>query len=267
MLDYSFENPLDGELKSSPPFVRTLTVCGPDSEQPMVWARKTSYCHYGYDYRKRTVFLTTLEAFAPAAPCPCRPCARVAGGGVHASTVAGSAPEQKNSIPPLLVDEILDAWVARHAANNVTLFVLVDVFAGWSSFKKRILQRQSSGELQNVRAFANDIRAVPLCDANVDLEQDALSPMSFLLLLALRRSLPSELAWELEQNLSRIYAWIEEARVAVLFHVSTPCETYSTNGLGKHRPKGGERSKKARTADEMNAHIFAWLRFHVHRVA
>ena len=56
--------------------------------------------------------------------------------------------------------------------------------------------------------------------------------------------------------------WLREEKIAVLFHLSTPCNTYSIDGLGANRDKTTLKPKSdlARKHDEMNSKLVEWLK-------
>ena len=55
--------------------------------------------------------------------------------------------------------------------------------------------------------------------------------------------------------------WANAHKIAVLFHLSTPCETYSTQALAVHREAGTctAVSRAAHRADAMNEALIAWF--------
>jgi len=86
-----------------------------------------------------------------------------------------------------------------------------------------------------------------------------------LLIMATQKYWNSELnSNEQERHPLGLHGWLADNKIAVLFHISTPCETYSTNALSKHREKGTAKPKtqEAVNADEMNNRIVAYLRRH-----
>ena len=58
-----------------------------------------------------------------------------------------------------------------------------------------------------------------------------------------------------------LHAWLRHERVAILFHLSTPCNTYSLDGIGTHRVTSTltPKTKLAREHDEMNTKLIEWL--------
>jgi len=249
LFDFSIENPFDGKLKDLA-CVRSLIADFPN----VVFETPTSYCHYGYPYQKRTVFITTLPTFRPTPPCPKRPCAARQNGFKHGQQAARSSSAQKNSIPNGLVDELVDAWM-RRVGKTALQFLIVDVFSGWGSVSSRIQTRHP-----RVHVFSNDI--VDRSNINMTLDMRTFSLGSLLILAASR-------FWTDEDDLRRqsehpdgILGWLRDEKIAVLLHISTPCETYSTNALARHRKRGTvePKTQEAVTADAMNERIVAYLR-------
>jgi hypothetical protein len=248
MLDFSFENPLDGKFKDINCVKRLIEDYPAD-----VHVAPTSYCHYGYCYRKRTVFISTLRGFTPKAPCPSHACAAQRYSGTHTGTVVECDVAQKNSIPPLLVDLMIGAWTAayKHTASH---FLVVDVFSGWGSVASRVAERWPC-----VRLYSNDIVRRDHTDVEVDM-LTAWNP-GMLLVLALQKHWPDDFISERDDGRGP-YEWARDNKVAVLFHCSTPCDTYSTNGLSTHRISGATtpKTQKARDADAMNARLVRYFR-------
>lgn len=248
-LDFVFENPLDGRFKDID-CVRKLL-------HDYAYAVKqvpTSYCHYDYDYRKRTVFIGTLSCFSPKPPCPDLPCPLVRGGNFHRGRVADCSAVQKNSIPPALVDLLIDAWLALHP--SATSHLLIDVFSGWGSIHSRVRDKQQLGCWKSVKVFSNDIVDRPHTDAQLDMRVGTPWTPGSLLVLALAKLYPAA-----RPGAGGAVAWVREAGVAVLFFCSTPCETYSQNALCKHREAGSAAPKTANAVvhDHMNAKLVAFF--------
>jgi hypothetical protein len=240
LVDFSFENPADGRFKNLEA-VEDLLLEFPN----MVFKRVTSYCHYGYPYRKRTVFVTTLRKFEPFAPCPALKCGEVQLCGKHATGVSGSSNAKKNSIPCILIDELIEAWLARHDGRAIDAFLLLDVFSGYGSIESRVREQQKHGKWEPVFVFSNDI--VKRAHVNVNLDMRKMTPDP-LLRLAVASHWPE--------------AWQRPKKLAVLYHVSTPCETYSQNALCKHRmcASAVPTSLQAREADLMNSNLIEFFR-------
>ena len=253
IFDFSFENPLDGKFKDLP-VVKALLADFPF----LVSQRGTSYCHHEFGYRKRTVFVTSLFNFQPASPCPGTPCPHMRGSGSHPLGVADCDNAQKNSLPPKLIDILLESWKERPRAADtlpVKHWLLIDVFHGFGSIKKRVRENPAHAD---VKVFSNDIVNRSDLDATLDMRTFALDT---LLAMALLKFWPED-ARSISSHLSGAAGYCAQERVAVLFHLSTPCDTYSTQALGTHREKGTTepKTKAAEDADKMNAKLIGWLR-------
>ena len=247
LLDFVIENPYDGKLKDLT-CVKDLVSRHPNT----VFSTPTSYCHYGYDYRKRTLLIHTLADFKPTRPCPEVKCSAVKSGKRHTGQVVGSAAAKKNSIPPQLVKALMDAWLKR--VTGASDYLVIDVFSGWGSVSEHI-----RAAYPNIKVYSNDIVDRHPMDMTLDMKTFTLGS---LLVLAASRFWSGEDQFKAQQNhKDGIVGWFRDEKIAVLWHISTPCETYSQNGLGKHRVKGTTEPKthQAVDADAMNARITEYL--------
>lgn len=245
MLDFSFENPLDGKFKDLPVVQGLLT-----KYPGLVHQAGTSYCHYGYKYRKRTVFVTSLRNFKPIRPCPDVKCHWLRDGPTHPAQVLSCGSDEKNSLPSALIDLLIDSWRTRHA-GKVKKYLLIDVFSGWGSVDKRVEERWP-----DVLVYSNDLVKRRHTDINMDMSADSeWSPFS-LLLLALNKNFPDD--FDMEQS---PVMWCNANKVAVLFHCSTPCDTYSLVGLKSHRLGATiePTTDMARNHDAMNAALIDYF--------
>lgn len=246
-IDFCFENPLDGKFKNLQ-CVQELMASHPGR----VHARETSYCHYGCKWRKRTFFLSTLSTFRPTPACPRVPCANVS---KHTMSVAGLNSAEKNSLPAALVDQLLESWVDKHS-GCAKEYLLIDVFSGWGSVGGRVHANRHRWPTMYV--YSNDIVRREHVQANLDMRAGCIWTPASLLVIAL------ELYWpegSEERNLhpGGCIGWAKQNGIAVLFHASTPCDTYSTQGLGIHRRGGSASTEKAREADAMNAALIRYF--------
>lgn len=255
MLDFSFENPLDGKFKDLP-VVQELIKDYP----ALVRRVGTSYCHYGYDYRKRTVFVSSLTNFQPTPPCPGTPCSWIRSGLEHPGSVQGCARDQKNSLPPALIDLLINSWRSRHA-GKAAAYLLVDVFSGWGSVDTRVEEKQRLGEWQDVRVYSNDIVQRDHTDVTLDMSADSMWSPAALLAFAVDRHWPGDVG-ERMSHPGGLIGWLNAKKIAVLFHCSTPCDTYSTNGLGYHRVGKTLEPKTpmAKAHDAMNASLIGYFK-------
>lgn len=250
MLDFVFENPLDGKFKDLP-VVKQLLRDYP----AMVRQVETSYCHHGYPYQKRTVFIGTLSGFNPRPPCPRTPCRFLRLGGSHPKQSTECSDKQKNSLPPGLIDLIVGSWIKRHE-DTTAKFLLIDVFSGWGSIETRVQERWP-----RVMTYANDIVSRPKTDTNLDMSAGSIFTPAALLMFALRKLCPED-EQRVEAHPGGVVGWVQQEKIAVLFHCSTPCRTYSTQALAIHRHKGTAAPKTPDAArdDEMNSSLISFFR-------
>lgn len=250
-VDFMFENPADGRFKDLE-CVKGLLVEFPDQ----VFKRVTSYCQYGFAYQKRTLFIGTLPTFVPAAPCPESACQWLRKGASHPGQVVGTPQAEKNSIPPLLVDLIVDSWMKFRVAKT---YLLVDVFSGWGSIEQRVCEQQLKGRWMNVRVFSNDIVHRAHTDCNLDMQKWTPSQ---LLVFSMLRFWASDIE-EASKHPKGVAGWLVDSGTTILFHTSTPCETYSVNGLCVHRVKGSAqpKSEAAVRADALNTKLVSNFKF------
>ena len=242
-VDFCIENPLDGNLKNIP-CIKDLI-----SDYPYtVFVTPTSYCHWGREYRKRTILIHTLKSFCPTPPCPSVPCMDWRVYGNHPDGVTELSQGQRNSLPEHLVDAEIEAWIrdTPHAQRRV----FMDIFSGYGSVVRRVREKHPS-----ILTFANDI----VCreDNNVELDVTVFG-LHGLLVFTFQRFFSDEI----DIGKDDILAWARANHVAILFHLSTPCETYSTAAGGSHRNArdATPRSGKAKAHDEMNTVLTHWLR-------
>ena len=254
MLDFMFENPLDGKFKDIS-VVKQLLNDFPG----VVRQYNTSYCNYGYSYQKRTVLLGTLTQLKLKPPCPEQPCRYQSLCGKHPDQVAECDNAQKNSLPPLLIDAIVDGWVARHG-DRAEQFLLIDVFSGWGSIEQRVASKRANGAWSNVFTFANDKVKGRGEQSNFDMSADQQWNPGTLLFFALRALWPQH-STRVDGHPRGALGWVQDNRVAVLFHCSTPCQTYSTNALATHRVKGtaDPKTPQAEHDDAMNASLIGYF--------
>ena len=252
MLDFVFENPLDGKFKDLPVVKKLL-----QDYPAMVRQVETSYCHHGYPYQKRTVFIGTLLGFNPMPPCPRTPCQflRRGGTGSHPEQSTGCSARQKNSLPPVLIDLIIGSWIKRHESTTAK-FLLIDVFSGWGSIETRVQERWPQ-----VMTYANDIVSRPKTDTNLDMSADSIFTPAALLMFSLRKLCPED-EQRIQAHPGGVVGWVQQEKIAVLFHCSTPCRTYSTQALAIHRHKGtaAPKTPDAVRDDEMNSSLISFFR-------
>tara|TARA_B110001452_G_scaffold181135_1_gene152078 strand:- start:1396 stop:2256 length:861 start_codon:yes stop_codon:yes gene_type:complete len=249
-LDFSLENPADGRFKDLDCVKRLL-----DDYPLRVFKVATSYCNYGYDYRKRTLFISSLPTFQPLPACPAHKCQWKRRGERHSRQVTEASQSEKNSFPPLLIDLLVDSWRNYRVASK---YLLIDMFSGWGSIEKRVSEKQAAGQWLNVHVYSNDIVKRAHTDCNLDMLTWTPAEQ---LVFAVNKLWPDQMA-EASGHAGGVVGWLADAGVTVLVHASTPCETYSLNGIGVHRHKGGvlPKSEAARSADRMNERLVSYLR-------
>jgi hypothetical protein len=245
-VDFVIENPLDGKLKDTQ-FMKDLLADYPHT----VFQKSTSYCHYGVSYRKRTVLFTTLDAFSPSPPCPFKPCIDWRVYGSHSMGVPDLAQDQRNSLPVLLVDAEIQAWILSTPWATRRLFV--DVFSGFGSVVRRVREKYP-----DILTYANDI--VSREDNDIELDMRFFG-MRGLLIFAFKNHFEDYFE-EACDGKDGILGWLRRNNVALLLHVSCPCETYSTAAGCTHRSSksAAPKSNKAIEHDRMNNSIVKWLR-------
>lgn len=248
MIDFLFENPLHGKLKDLPCIKSVL------SDHPSLVKRvDTSYCQYGYAYQKPTVLIGTLLNLNLVPCCPKPPCQELQARATHRAHCSDATVEQKNSLPPALVDCILKAWIERHEGADVSNFLFIDVFCGYGSFEKRIKQAWPQ-----VLVYSNDIsKSRTHADQNLDMSASVFSP-TVLLMFALNKLFPDD-EKDIASHPGGAVGYVNDSHIAVLFHCSTPCTTYSTMALATHRHAGtaAPKSDAAQKDDDMNASLIA----------
>ena len=190
----------------------------------------TSYCSYGFVWKKDTSILSNLSNLRLRPPCRVRPCGRV-----H-TDFASLTTAERNSIPALLVSDVLAAFEAAQRASGRVPLLVVDVFAGWGSVSDEAQQR-------GLLVFSNDI--LPnRGNANMDFDMRDIQ-LSDLIVLGIRRY-EKEIKERIDpahfdslfDSSASIKERLSASRVGVLLHLSFPCTTYSTAAGGFHRPAG-----------------------------
>jgi hypothetical protein len=286
-IDMCFENPLDGAFKCHEGVVALYKAA-----KGLVVRRETSYCHYGVSHRKRTFFLTSVLQFEPRLPCPAVPCEPLRGRPAqlrrdlddateldlddfedpvfpearHQTTIASLGTEERNRIPFPLLKLLIYAWCKNHVkygAATIRTFLIVDAFSGWGSLAKLVDEMHAQGKWGKIKVFSNDIVRRDHTDLQFDMACRA-DALTILVQFALKAHAPDVLETWKELSL-RDALW--HHNVALLLHFSTPCETYSVDGLGTHRRRqetpNGLRyipvTDAAKKADRMNHHLLEWV--------
>ena len=242
VIDFIFENPMHGLFKDMN-FTKKLI-----SENTFVKLKSTSYCKYGTPYQKNTVFVGTLALFEPWSPCSVTKCNFARIRGRHKCGVKDLTPQQKNSIPNALVELEISAWKRAHADSNWR-FIFLDVFTGYGSVASYVKQAHP-----DVHVLTNDIVKRP----NNSIEADM---TKFSLDLLLKMAILNFCGGKVPSFDAGVFAWLWKHKVAVLFHLSTPCQTYSVDGKGYHRHNRTTEPKTdtALKHDTMNKGMMEWL--------
>jgi len=287
-IDICFENPLDGAFKFHEGVIALLK-----DANGLVTRRETSYCHYGVQHRKRTLFITSVLHFEPLLPCPTVLCETRRGRPAqlrrdvdhttefdlddfedpvfpqarHQTTIASLGTEDRNRIPFPLLKLLIYAWCKNHVTygvGSIRTYLIVDAFSGWGSLTKLVDEMHAQGKWGKLKVFSNDIVRRDHTDIEFDM---ASTPDAVAILVRFALQAHSPLVLEDLGELSlRDALW--KHRVALLVHFSTPCETYSVDGLATHRQRHETReglrytpiTDAAKKADLMNSQILQWIR-------
>lgn len=255
-MDFSFENPLDGLFKDMNMVEEMMREF-----RGRVFRRDTSYCHYGYDYRKRTVFISSIRNFNPKQACQGNPCEFFKKLGKHPRGVVDCGSKEKNSIPAPLVEKLLGSWMQQNP--DAEKFLVVDVFAGYGSVPSAVaqLKRDDPAKWGAVAVFTNDIATYRgAFEPNSDLDMLHADPLALLHLAVFGGKLYPEAKEEAKRYEGDPLAWAKQEKLAVLFHCSTPCTTYSVDGMAHHRETDGRpKTIEALEADVMNERLIAFF--------
>lgn len=251
MVDFLFENPLWGRFKDHPSVQSLL-----EDHAGMVTQVTTSYCHYGYRYQKPSVFIGTLTNLRLSQPCPKNPCRYMERDGAHPQRSAECSTAQKNSLPPALIDVIIQAWMDRRPSASA--YLLIDVFSGWGSLEKRI--EENGEKWPTLKTFANDWGRRDHTDAQFDMGAESKLGPEHLVALAVWKHYREHVDDVLATD-GGAMAWLKAQNIAVLFHCSTPCRTYSTQALKVHREATTAipKTEAARHDDAMNQALIRYF--------
>ncbi len=223
-----------------------------------VFQQETSYCHFGYEYRKRTVFITTLLRFNPPLPCPDCPCRQWRLSQRHKQNMIECGFVARNSIPPPLTCQIIDAWIHRTQWAEHRIFL--DVFSGFGSVSEVVKSRYPQIDI-----FCNDI--VNRDHTNIQLDvsstRDVLMVLLRFALAMIRRGRKRVDVYTEASNSDTLdmATTLRKLNIAVLFHMSTPCETYSIGCANHHREskRTVPKTEMAKKHDAMNRSLAQWV--------
>ena len=228
----------------------------------------TTYCRYGAPYRKPTFILTSLSALSLKSPCTKdNRCEQAESRWpVHPGSVQDASQQVRNHLPQGLVFDILDAFVGRNRRLGCGVFLVIDVFSGWGSFADaagEYAKRMRDNE--RLLLYTNDIKRnrgkSSFGDFDVSMNSSLITLLRFALvslqekideaLHAMRSTIwTTQKLHMLECKLASQFPDVENltyhrdalleslriAGIAVLYHCSFPCITYSSASGATHRP-------------------------------
>lgn len=239
------ENPAHGKLWRMPWFEGLA--------QKADWSLMfSSYCKYGLAHKKDTGILTNVKGVRLAPQCSAgTPCAALRKTGKHAAGVQGSNQQVRNSLPKGLVDALLSSFVAQQRAAGCCRFLVIDVFSGWGSVDAAARDFGCSLCTQDptlrFAVFSNDIatrRFSHQPDVDFDMSHFNLRQLLLMALFAREQALDLRAAQrERDFQGSMQERVARHGDLAVLFHCSFPCTTYSTAGGSTHRDGGSIEAK------------------------
>lgn len=191
------------------------------------------------------------------APCPGNRCDFTRETGKHSAEVLTCSQAERNSIPELLVGAEIDAWIARTPWASKRLFI--DVFHGFGSVGKAVSKRR-----EGIHVYSNEW--VHGRGSSIELDMSKYD-LSMLLAFALNKTFVGEYGELPPMNgdgVPGMKHWMQQQSIAVLFHLSTPCETYSTAAGSVHRDAGRvvPKTTPAGAHDTMNAAFVSWFSEH-----
>jgi len=137
----------------------------------------------------------------------------------------------------------------------------VDVFSGWGSVDARVAEKQRAGEWLDLRVYSNDVVQRSHTDVTLDMSADSVWTPAALLAFAVDRHWPGDVGRRVAHP-GGLVGWLNANKIAVLFHCSTPCDTYSVVGLKSHRVGATLETKTqlARDHDAMNAALIDYFK-------
>ena len=252
-VDFVLENPADSYLWRLPS-VRSLLAAGDDSTRRLLVKDVcTSYCKYGFTYRKNTRFYTTLTGVELEKECKVSPCG-LSKGGKHEMVLQGVDRSVSNRIPDGLINKFVIQWANKHRARGVERYIFVDPFAGTGSVVDWVRKLNQDG-IFNAALIVVDNRWKQT-DGLLDLDMQQYTLWDLLLLGTAQAQGDSP---------------FDLAKCAVLFWLSTECTTYSQNALWLHRAKKVDEerpalgnlitptTKDAQEADDLNNRLVQQL--------
>ena len=227
----------------------------------------TTYCRYGLNYRKPTSILTSIAAFEVSSPCTKNePCA-LSGADFpkHPQTVQDCDQSTRNQLPIGLTHDLLRGFVLKHRARGAKIFLFIDVFEGWGSVSGALAPARLPASMllptERLIVYTNDIKERGPVRPSNTLDMSISSSLALLLRFALlakqdafheaflaTRSDVRGTEELFKDETSRLDQMLVKAGIAVLFHCSFPCTTYSTAAGATHRSKGSIASDSVQAA-------------------
>lgn len=243
LISFSIENPKSSKLFK----MECLDFLG---------ARKlvtTSYCSYGFEYRKNTSVLTSILSMKLRPVCTHE---------THRGEVQGCPQSQKNSLPAGLTRDIVKAWVRSHAHDtSIQSFLFVDAFSGWGSVSAAVAPLATEWG-RDIRCYDNDMCSQRHHHSpNNTITLESQNSFDVLMAFALQRCFPERVAVQAVQGVPLWISELKQRRIAVLLHASFPCTTYSTAAGNSHRRAGclAPHSKLGNTHDRLLEEMCKWL--------
>lgn len=263
-LNFTWENP-EGKLWELPfmkrfvanEFVKRSNGGGVLTE--IVFQRKTSYCQYDSPFEKPTRFVTSLPDLELAKPCVERRCAISKGPQrKHPAELQGQSSATKNAIPTGIIFSIFEAWTATYSGSKPKpVFVLFDAFAGFGSTQKAAdAWNKTRGADEQIKVVQNDILR-SRGDVTINMQSFSLRTAIGLILGPYLGASDSSS----RPAATSLVSLLRENRIALLIHLSTPCETYSRASGCVHRARGSADplTPKAEAHDVMNERLVSEL--------
>jgi len=260
-IDFVIENPAHGFLWRMD-FTNELLQPAEtlDARRLLTKDLTTSYCKYGFPYRKDTRFYTTLTDMTLKPQCSRYKCEDLLASGKtkHKEVLSGASRNVSNTIPEGIIVGFLKTWYRKHKGNpKIKGYIFVDPFAGTESVVKTVNNHKDDiFERCPVKVISN------LFEKKVAVLHEDMATWTLADLTAVSMAVDRKDFLDAHTKEP-----LQLKDCAVLYWISTECKTYSTNALSKHRktklPDGTNdkepTSKEAEQDDKMNARLFKEL--------
>ena len=248
----------------------------------------TSYCKYGDPYRKDTAFITNLKTLELESQCTGPfTCPMKRRNSVHECSVQDISNDcTKNSIPELLLHELLATFMIEQALLGCRKFHILDFFSGWESV------RRACDSFRSSKAYAHVVEELSKYESASDMQvwlRVTRRPVTYCSFDAQTHSLGVETVYvkygnsqrrverqvrnhtdpkyvgdflELDRMLQKVmvaetsflrdvFNLQPDVKIAMLLHASPPCTTFSQAALQKHRPNDATPSELANRHDRL----------------